>query len=278
MSFHSPSPARFQHCGVPTVLLPHAEIQPQPTPASCKVYWTLFFFYSRFFVPRQNRHLLPPYPTSSVPNPADNRPWKNRFWGFQNKFSLAICQSVGTVTMAPNFTTAEEYDSTLRMCIWAIVETNVINVTDLTRNRRSVEKIRNSIDAYRLLCIGLASTANVSCGSSLLDTTVAERLSCSPPTKVIRAQSSAGSLRIFACSNRARRCRWMAGFLGVLRFPPPSHSVATLYSPQSPTSALKTLMLRAVCCSVGRHSPTARLLKTLHNAHRRGTGKGREVK
>ncbi|KAJ8895939.1 hypothetical protein PR048_001280 [Dryococelus australis] len=36
--------------------------------------------------------------------------------------------------------------------------------------------------------------------------TVAERLVCSP--KPIRVQSSAGSLRIFACGNRAGRCRW----------------------------------------------------------------------
>ncbi|KAJ8887876.1 hypothetical protein PR048_007359 [Dryococelus australis] len=44
---------------------------------------------------------------------------------------------------------------------------------------------------------------------------VAERLACSPPTKAIRIQSPAGSLWIFACGNRARRCRWLAGFLGV---------------------------------------------------------------
>ncbi|KAJ8865920.1 hypothetical protein PR048_033443 [Dryococelus australis] len=31
----------------------------------------------------------------------------------------------------------------------------------------------------------------------------------------------AGSLRIFACGDRARRCRWSAGFLGIPRFPRP---------------------------------------------------------
>ncbi|KAJ8870468.1 hypothetical protein PR048_029490 [Dryococelus australis] len=46
--------------------------------------------------------------------------------------------------------------------------------------------------------------------------TVAERLACSPP----RVQSPAGSLRIFACGNRAGRCRCSAGFLGVLPSPP----------------------------------------------------------
>ncbi|KAJ8882475.1 hypothetical protein PR048_014286 [Dryococelus australis] len=56
--------------------------------------------------------------------------------------------------------------------------------------------------------------------------TVAERLACSPPTKAIRAQTPAGSLRIFACGDRAGRCRWSADFLGDLPFPPPFHSGA----------------------------------------------------
>ncbi|KAJ8881489.1 hypothetical protein PR048_017970 [Dryococelus australis] len=56
--------------------------------------------------------------------------------------------------------------------------------------------------------------------------TLAERLTCSPPTKAIRVQFSAGSLRIFARGNRARRCRWSAVFLGDLPFPPPVHSGA----------------------------------------------------
>ncbi|KAJ8882051.1 hypothetical protein PR048_018539 [Dryococelus australis] len=75
--------------------------------------------------------------------------------------------------------------------------------------------------------------------------TAAERLACSPPTKAIRVQSPAGSHRIFACGNRAVRCRWSAGFLGDLPFPLPSHSGAFSYSPQSPSSALRTSMLRA---------------------------------
>ncbi|KAJ8866143.1 hypothetical protein PR048_033667 [Dryococelus australis] len=55
-----------------------------------------------------------------------------------------------------------------------------------------------------------------------------------------------GSLRIFACGNRAGRCRWSVGFLGDLLFNPPFHSGAAPYSPTSPSSALKTPMLRAV--------------------------------
>ncbi|KAJ8876156.1 hypothetical protein PR048_024065 [Dryococelus australis] len=51
--------------------------------------------------------------------------------------------------------------------------------------------------------------------------TLAERLACSPPTKAIRVQSPAASLWIFACGNRAGRCRWSAGFLVDLPFPRP---------------------------------------------------------
>ncbi|KAJ8869958.1 hypothetical protein PR048_028969 [Dryococelus australis] len=75
---------------------------------------------------------------------------------------------------------------------------------------------------------------------------VAEQLACTPPTKAIRVQSPAGSLRIFAYGDRAGRCCCSAGFLGDLPFPPPFHSGASPYSPQSTSSALKTSMLRAV--------------------------------
>ncbi|KAJ8894357.1 hypothetical protein PR048_006987 [Dryococelus australis] len=75
--------------------------------------------------------------------------------------------------------------------------------------------------------------------------TVAERLACSPPTKAIRVQFPAGSLRILACENRAGRCRWSAGFIRDLLFPPPLHFGAAPYSPRSPSSSLKTSMLTA---------------------------------
>ncbi|KAJ8877916.1 hypothetical protein PR048_022375 [Dryococelus australis] len=44
----------------------------------------------------------------------------------------------------------------------------------------------------------------------------------------------------FPCENRGRRCRWSAGFLGDLSFPPPLHSGAAPYSYPSPSSALNT--------------------------------------
>ncbi|KAJ8875968.1 hypothetical protein PR048_023876 [Dryococelus australis] len=81
--------------------------------------------------------------------------------------------------------------------------------------------------------------------SKLLGATVAERLVCSPPTKAIRAQSPVGS---------PGRCRWSAGFLGDRPLPPPIHSGAAPHSFQSPSSALKTLMLTAAQISSLSHS------------------------
>ncbi|KAJ8866818.1 hypothetical protein PR048_032679 [Dryococelus australis] len=49
----------------------------------------------------------------------------------------------------------------------------------------------------------------------------------------------------FNSRNRAGRCRWSAGFLGDLQFPPPLQSGAAPYSLKSPSSALKTSLLRA---------------------------------
>ncbi|KAJ8866857.1 hypothetical protein PR048_032718 [Dryococelus australis] len=72
--------------------------------------------------------------------------------------------------------------------------------------------------------------------------TVAEWLACSPPTKAIRVQSPPGSLQIFGCGNSAGRCHWSAGFLGDLLFTPPFHFGTAPFSPQSPSSALKTLI------------------------------------
>ncbi|KAJ8896487.1 hypothetical protein PR048_001831 [Dryococelus australis] len=48
---------------------------------------------------------------------------------------------------------------------------------------------------------------------------------------------------IFASGNRAGRCRCLAGFLEVLLFPLPFQFDAALYSPKSPSLALKTSLL-----------------------------------
>ncbi|KAJ8896780.1 hypothetical protein PR048_002125 [Dryococelus australis] len=57
-----------------------------------------------------------------------------------------------------------------------------------------------------------------------------------------------------ASGNRDGRCRWSAGFLGNPPFPPSFHSGAFPYSLQSPTSALKTSLLRASQISSLTHS------------------------
>ncbi|KAJ8878867.1 hypothetical protein PR048_019456 [Dryococelus australis] len=80
-----------------------------------------------------------------------------------------------------------------------------------------------------------------------------QRLACPPPTKAIRIQSRPGH-RISACGNRAGRCRWSAGFLGDIPFPLPLHSGAAPYSPQAPSSALKTTLLRAAQITSFIHS------------------------
>ncbi|KAJ8868624.1 hypothetical protein PR048_030163, partial [Dryococelus australis] len=69
---------------------------------------------------------------------------------------------------------------------------------------------------------------------------MAEWLASSPPTKATRIQS-----RILACGDRDGRYRWSACFLGDLPFLPPFHSGAAPFSRQSPSSALKTSLLRA---------------------------------
>ncbi|KAJ8879652.1 hypothetical protein PR048_020260 [Dryococelus australis] len=51
--------------------------------------------------------------------------------------------------------------------------------------------------------------------------------------------------RVFESRDRAGRCRWSAGFLGDLSFSLPFNSDATPNSCQSPSSALKTSLLRA---------------------------------
>ncbi|KAJ8882394.1 hypothetical protein PR048_014202 [Dryococelus australis] len=74
------------------------------------------------------------------------------------------------------------------------------------------------------------------------------RLACSPPTKAIRVTgfSHVGIVPDDAIGR--------AGFLGDLSFPPPLHSGAAPYSPQTPSSALKTPLLRVAEISSLTHS------------------------
>ncbi|KAJ8895356.1 hypothetical protein PR048_000688 [Dryococelus australis] len=61
---------------------------------------------------------------------------------------------------------------------------------------------------------------------------VAERLDCSPPTTGNWVQSPGGSLLNFSTRESCRAiCRWAAGFLRDLPFPPPCHYGAAPFSP-----------------------------------------------
>ncbi|KAJ8897803.1 hypothetical protein PR048_003153 [Dryococelus australis] len=59
---------------------------------------------------------------------------------------------------------------------------------------------------------------------------VAERLACCLLPRRTEFNPRPGH-RIFACGNSAGRCRWSAGSLGNLTFPPPLHSGAAAYLP-----------------------------------------------
>ncbi|KAJ8894528.1 hypothetical protein PR048_007185 [Dryococelus australis] len=80
---------------------------------------------------------------------------------------------------------------------------------------------------------------------------VAERLARSPlPTRRTGFNPPTGSLPDF---RTVGRCRWSAGFIGDVPFPLRFHSGAAPYSPRSPSSALKTSLLRAAQISSLTH-------------------------
>ncbi|KAJ8872123.1 hypothetical protein PR048_025725 [Dryococelus australis] len=73
------------------------------------------------------------------------------------------------------------------------------------------------------------------------------------------------------CGNRAPRCRWSAGFLGDLPFRPHFHSGAAPYSPLSPSSALKTSLLRdAQISSLFTHTKVERWHTVVPRCNPRG--------
>ncbi|KAJ8883882.1 hypothetical protein PR048_015737 [Dryococelus australis] len=91
------------------------------------------------------------------------------------------------------------------------------------------------------------SGIETSCAESDLRTAVTERLTCSPPSKANRVQSPVGSLPDF----QMRESCWTMPLN--LPFPAPLRSDAAAHSPQSPSSALKTSLLKAAQIS----SPTS---------------------
>ncbi|KAJ8874324.1 hypothetical protein PR048_025170 [Dryococelus australis] len=88
---------------------------------------------------------------------------------------------------------------------------------------------------------------------------------------------------------------WLAGFLGVLQIPPPPHSGAAPYSFQSPSSALKTSLLRAAQISsltlrveaesrknefaklLEEHAQVVKELKKMEDEPLQSRGKGQHV-
>ncbi|KAJ8869030.1 hypothetical protein PR048_030576 [Dryococelus australis] len=70
-----------------------------------------------------------------------------------------------------------------------------------------------------------------------------------------------GHSRTLAYGNRDGRCRWPAGYLGDPTLPPPAHSGAAPYSPQSTSSALKTSLFRAAQISSLTHIRGTCMLK-----------------
>ncbi|KAJ8876125.1 hypothetical protein PR048_024034 [Dryococelus australis] len=91
----------------------------------------------------------------------------------------------------------------------------------------------------------LPSEYNLSIGSTVREAVMAERLPCSPPTKVNRIQSPAGSLLDFRMWGSCRTISLVGGFSRGSTFSPPFHSGAAQYTPQSPSSAFTTSLLRA---------------------------------
>ncbi|KAJ8867632.1 hypothetical protein PR048_031435 [Dryococelus australis] len=76
------------------------------------------------------------------------------------------------------------------------------------------------------------------------------RLACSPLATRTGLNPRPGHFRSFASGNRPGRCSWSTGFLGDLPFPPPFHSGVTPYSPKSPSSTLKTSLLRTATAHI----------------------------
>ncbi|KAJ8888757.1 hypothetical protein PR048_008249 [Dryococelus australis] len=72
-----------------------------------------------------------------------------------------------------------------------------------------------------------------------------------------------GRSRIVTCGNRAGQCRWSAGFLGDLPFPPPFHSVAAPYPPRLTLICSQNLNVKN-CPNLFTHSLTHTRLKMFY--------------
>ncbi|KAJ8874116.1 hypothetical protein PR048_024957 [Dryococelus australis] len=114
--------------------------------------------------------------------------------------------------------------------------------------------------------------------------TVAERLARSPPTKANRVQSPDGSPD-FRKSESCRTMPLVGGFSRGSPVSPPLHLGAAPYSLQSPTSALKTSLLKqhlynsantSMCCSTLNYAYVV-WMRTGRTSRRVGTGAARHT-
>ncbi|KAJ8877237.1 hypothetical protein PR048_021691 [Dryococelus australis] len=131
---------------------------------------------------------------------------------------------------------------------WLGVNSPLRRLADLYARARALMHVWTT----HLSSLDTASRSATSCLTSQLGgAMVAERLARSPPTKANRAQSPAGSPDF----RKWESCRTMPLVGGFSRgSPPPRHSSAAPYSLQSPTSALKTSLLRAAQSSLTHFS------------------------
>ncbi|KAJ8893400.1 hypothetical protein PR048_005991 [Dryococelus australis] len=127
---------------------------------------------------------------------------------------------------------------------------------DVTRNRRTIRlavsvSARKSIDMKFKQFLQTPAYKEVSTQHELVNSVPQRMVATTPDT---RNRANWVRFQDFRKGNLAGRCLWSAGFLGDLPFTPPLHSGAAPYSLQSPSSALKTSLLRATQISSLTHS------------------------
>ncbi|KAJ8892089.1 hypothetical protein PR048_004667 [Dryococelus australis] len=99
---------------------------------------------------------------------------------------------------------------------------------------------------------------------------ITKRFDYSPLVKAKRVQSPAGFTTGFLSGNRARRCRWSAGFLADLQFPSPLNSDAAPSSPHFTPRLSRHRIERR------RGISEVRSMERHHNIKERATGERRE--
>ncbi|KAJ8873457.1 hypothetical protein PR048_024274 [Dryococelus australis] len=112
-----------------------------------------------------------------------------------------------------------------------------------------VSSLCSAVDIQSVTCISRRGKIYRKCKlPSINGASVGQWLDYSPPPpRRAGFDSRRGHIQIFACGNRARRCRWLAGFIGVLPVSPALafRRCSILTRLASPSPALKTSMTKA---------------------------------